>query len=300
MQFESNLRELAEEIKKNGKRKVAIQLPEGLKKNAFFIIDYLKKEGIDAVYAANPCYGACDLAVKEVRISGAEALVHIGHSKFYVDIKTEFPIIYFPWKVKVNFDSVDFSFIQEKKIGIITTVQHTDILEDVRKRLEEKGKEAIIGGQILGCNDVAAKRIEDKVDAFLFIGSGSFHPIALKGKKIYVLDVEKKEIGLFDSGFMEKRRWASIYNAKDAKVFGVLVSTKPGQKELIGNAEKIKEKIENSGKKAFIIMMDEITDRNLMGIDADAFVNTACPRITDDSFSRPLINANDLEEVLKD
>ena len=67
----------------------------------------------------------------------------------------------------------------------------------------------------------------------MFIGSGHFHPLALKGTKkpIYVIDVEKKTAEKLDTERFEKRRWANIYKARDARSFAILVSTKEGQKE---------------------------------------------------------------------
>ena len=41
--------------------------------------------------------------------------------------------------------------------------------------------------------------------------------------------------------------------------------------------------------------MNEITDDKLMGLKVDAFINTACPRITDMPFSKPMINAEDID-----
>ncbi len=299
--FEENTAELAKRMQASGKKKFVIQMPEGLKTKALEIITALEKEGFEVIYAANPTYGACDLALEEARLAKAEALVHIGHSKFYVDIKADIPVIYFPWKIEINFDDIDISPIKENTIGIVTTIQHTDVLGDAQKFFESKGKTAIIGGQILGCWAAAAEMIEDKVDAFVFIGSGHFHPLSLKDTKkpIYVVDAEKKTAEKLDTETWEKKRWANIYRAKDARSFAILVSTKEGQKELLGVAEEIKKKIEAAQKKAIIIIMDELTDAKLQGIKVDAFINTACPRLLDDTWSRPMINAMDVEEALK-
>jgi 2-(3-amino-3-carboxypropyl)histidine synthase len=271
-----NISELIGRLDSSGKRKFVLQLPEGLKTKAVEIIQDLEKEGFEIIYASDPCYGACDLALKEASSCNADALIHVGHSKFYRNIL-------------------------ENRLGIITTIQHIDILENVKKFLESTGKTVFIGGQVLGCHDIAAKNIEENVDAYVFIGSGRFHPLALRGTKpVYALDIEKRKAERLDMQKWEKRRWASIYKARDAKVFGILVSSKPGQRELLGSAEGIKKNLEAAGKKAIILIMDEITEEKLMGIKVDAFVNTACPRLLDGTFSRPVINAMDLGEVLSD
>ncbi len=297
--FEENTAELAKRMQASGKKKFVIQMPEGLKTKALEIITALEKEGFEVIYAANPTYGACDLALEEARLAKAEALVHIGHSKFYVDIKADIPVIYFPWKIEINFDDIDISPIKENTIGIVTTIQHTDVLGDAQKFFESKGKTAIIGGQILGCWAISAEKIEEKIDAFVFVGSGHFHPLALKDAKkpIYVIDVEKRTTEKLDTAAFEKRRWANIFRARDAKSFGILISTKEGQKELLGAAKDIKKKLEDGQKSALIIVMDEITDAKLQGIRVDAFINTACPRLLDDTWSKPVINAQDVDEV---
>lgn len=297
---QENISELIQRMRATGKKKFVLQLPEGLKTRATDIISALEKEGFEIIWAADPSYGACDLALEEARVSEAEALVHVGHSKFYVDFETPVPVLYFPWKMNADFDNIDISIIKEKNLGIITTIQHTDILNEAKKFFETKGKTAIIGGQILGCWTLSAEKIEDKVDAFVFIGSGHFHPLAIKDRKkpVYVVDIEKRTAEKLNTELFEKRRWANIYKARDAKTFAILVSAKAGQKELLGVAADIKRKIESAQKQAIILIMDEITEAKLQGIRAGAFVNTACPRILDDTWTRPIINAMDIDLVL--
>ena len=76
------------------------------------------------------------------------------------------------------------------------------------------------------------------------------------------------------------------------------MSSKQGQFRL-DKAREIKKLIESRGKKAYIFIMDEIEDEKLLGLRVDAFVNTACLRITDGKFSKPIINAEDVKEVLE-
>lgn len=290
---------LVEEVKKSGAKKIMLQLPVGLKTKAVEIAATLEKENISTVVSLNPCYGACDLADEEAKQAGCELLVHVGHSKFYRHFETMVPVIYFPWIMDVKINSVDFSPLKEKRIGLLTTVQHLTILSEVKTLLEKQGKTAVIGGQVLGCWFANAEKIADNVDAFLYVGSGRFHPLGIRDKKIYALDIEKQAVEQVDPSLLEKRRYANIYNAKDARTFGILVTTKKGQNGLLGKADEIKEKIETNGRTAFVLVMDEINDANLLGIKADAFINTACPRIVEDHFSKPIINAEDLDRVFE-
>jgi len=290
-----NIKELVRQIKEKKPRRVLLQLPDGLKKSAIQIAVAIEKEGIEVFLSADPCYGACDMPVAGIDI---DLIVHVGHNKFYKNIKTSVPVLYFPWTISVNIENVDFSIIKEKRVGLITTVQHLNALEHVSALLKDAGKVPVKGGQILGCWTENAEKIRDRIDAFLFIGSGSFHPLGLKGKKVYSLNLEKNKIEDIDTKKMEKKRFANIYKCKDAKSFGILVSTKPGQAGL-EKAEKIKTELEKKDKKAFIVIMNEISSDKLLGIGVDAFINTACPRLTDNCFDKPIINAEDLKIVLE-
>ena len=291
--------DMIDQVRKTGAKRIMLQLPAGLKTKTVGIAKELEKNGIQVVLANDPCYGACDLADEEARQADCEILVHVGHTKFYRDFKTAVPVVYFPWAVDIVLDEVDFSPIKEGKIGLLTTVQHMTLLSDVKAMLEKAGKEAVIGGQVLGCWFANAEKIEEKVDAFLYVGSGRFHPLGLKSKKIYALNIERMRVEEVDTSVLEKRRYANVYNAKNARTFGVLVTTKKGQNQLLGQAEELKNKIEKNGRIAVVVVMHEINDTALLGIKADAFVNTACPRIVEDSFSRPIINAEDLDKVFE-
>ena len=68
------------------------------------------------------------------------------------------------------------------RIGLVTTIQHMHKLEEVKTFLEKKGKKAVICGQVLGCN--ASCTAGKDVDAFLYIGSGRFHPIGVALKTL--------------------------------------------------------------------------------------------------------------------
>jgi len=291
--------DMIDQVRKTGAKRIMLQLPAGLKTKTVGIAKELEKNGIQVVLANDPCYGACDLADEEARQADCEILVHVGHTKFYRDFKTAVPVVYFPWAVDIVLDEVDFSPIKEGKIGLLTTVQHMTLLSDVKAMLEKAGKEAVIGGQVLGCWFANAEKIEEKVDAFLYVGSGRFHPLGIKSKKIYALDIERMRVEEVDTSVLEKRRYANVYNAKNARTFAVLVTTKKGQNQLLGQAEELKNNIEKNGRIAVVVVMHEINDTALLGIKADAFVNTACPRIVEDSFSRPIINAEDLDKVFE-
>lgn len=290
------IEKLVQEVKNRKAKKVLLQVPEGLKLSCIKIMNALSDEKIEAVISGERCFGACDIKDEEASMHGCDLVVHIGHSKFYIDFPVKVPVLYFPWNVEVSIGSVDFSLIKEKRIGLVSTIQHVGMLGNIKDLLEKTGREAHIGGQILGCWTENAEKIAGKVDAILYVGSGIFHPTAIRGKKIYRLDIERNFVEPVDLMAIEKRRYANIYHARNAGRIGILVTSKKGQ--VFGVAEEIKKKLENKDKKASIIIMDEITNDKLEGLAFEAYVNTACPRIAEDHFSKPIVNASDIEEVL--
>ncbi|MBU1704350.1 MAG: 2-(3-amino-3-carboxypropyl)histidine synthase subunit, partial [Nanoarchaeota archaeon] len=73
-----------------------------------------------------------------------------------------------------------------KKVGLVASIQFVSLLKDVEKYLAKQGIKTLISpgnqknlGQILGCNASAAVDLKEKVEAFLYIGDGRFHPIAV-------------------------------------------------------------------------------------------------------------------------
>ena len=98
-----------------------------------------------------------------------------------------------------------------------------------------------------------------------------------------------------------RQRFAAIELARNANVFGILVSTKKGQTrlELAAYAKKL---LESKNKKAYMLCGREQCPNNLIGLKVDAFVNTACPRLAlDDSlgFNKPILSVPELEILLE-
>ena len=204
-----------------------------------------------------------------------------------------------------------------KRIGLITTAQHLNQLSRVKEFLERNEKEVIIGGQVLGCDQSNALRIENKVDGFLYIGSGRFHPLGVgvkTNKKIIIASPYSNAADEIEEE--EKKKWLKrqrgrIMKGMEAKTFGILISTKDGQlnkklfrkkfyqKNNLNPALELKERIEGAKKKAFLFAGEEINPGNVLGFEVDAWVNTACPRLVDDHFDKPVLNLDELEHVLE-
>ena len=171
------------------------------------------------------------------------------------------------------------------KLGLVSTIQFLGHLSSIKNQL--KKNKVIIGGQILGCNVKVAEKITNKVDAFLYIGDGNFHPIAvaIKTKKpVFTFNpfnnsfkkIEKQDVENY-----EKRKKTALLKFLNADTVGILVSTKSGQYYDIKNLKQLERKYP---KKEFYTFIAETIDYNQLENFPfiQAWVNTACPRIEED------------------
>jgi len=196
-----------------------------------------------------------------------------------------------------------------KNIGIITTVQHAHKINELIEFLKKQNKNPIIKknkqkypGQILGCDVSNAELIKDKVDCFLYIGSGNFHPIeaALKtDKKVYCYNPLSRVFSKVNENEVERYK-KRIKGAKirflSSKEIGVLISVKPGQYNL-EKAKKLKEKYKD--KNFYFLIFDTLRKEELENFNfIECFVNTACPRIAEDELNKAVINIEDIDQFL--
>ncbi|MEM1552228.1 MAG: diphthamide biosynthesis enzyme Dph2 [Candidatus Bathyarchaeia archaeon] len=307
---------LRQEIAKLGAKRVLIQLPEGLKGEAPRLAKVVEKAGALPIVSADPCYGACDLATSEAESLGADLLVHYGHTKLLKYEKV--PTIYIEARAAISVtETVEkaLPLIENwHKVGLATTVQHLQTLDEAKEVLIRAGKTVMVGdagrlnypGQVVGCDYSNAKSIAEDVEGFLFIGGGRFHALGLAlatSKPTIVADPYEKRAYPIDEEAQkaQKQRWACIQEAQKAKTFAVLVGLKPGQKRL-DEALTIKEKLEKAGKDAYLFAIREITPETVMNFPTvDAYVNTACPRVSIDApskFSKPMLTINEALVVI--
>ena len=304
------IQKMTDEIARLGAKSVAIQFPDGLRKRMVDVVLKLKKStDVEIHLWGDPCYGACDVADAPV-----DVIFHLGHAPLphlesenvvYMELQMELP----------ESDLVDKAVPSlGDKTGLISAVQYVPELLRVKQTLAAKGVEAVIGegdhriaypGQVLGCNFSTARSVEREVDSFLYVGGGNFHPIGVAlatGKKVVVVDPERNEVRDITDAVeeMKRLRFAVMEKARPANVFGILISRKAGQirQEL---AREIGELLERKGRKSVTIVLDYITPENLMGLEVDAFVSTACPRIAIDEqarFDKPMLTHLELRILL--
>jgi 2-(3-amino-3-carboxypropyl)histidine synthase len=314
--FDFEEERVKQEVLRVGAKRVLIQLPEGLKPEAPRLAKIIERFGAVPLISADPCYGACDLATEDAESLGVDLVIHYGHSKL---LKYErVPTIYVEARATVNVDDVIEKALpmleRWRKIGLTTTVQHVQTLDGVREALVRAGKMVVVGdarrlnypGQVIGCDYSNARSIAKDVEAFLFVGGGRFHALGVAlstSKPTVVADPYENRAYSVDkeAETIVKQRWASVEEAKKAKTFGVLVGLKPGQEKL-EQALTVKRSLEENGETAFLLAAREITPEALMEFPTvDAFVNTACPRISLDDASRfrkPVLTVNEASVIV--
>lgn len=190
-----------------------------------------------------------------------------------------------------------------KRVGLVTTSQHKHKLNEIKKIIEKTGKKVFVGGQVLGCDASAAVKIKNKVDAFLYIGSGEFHPIEVvleTGKKVIIANPfsnEVSEINKKDVEIYKKRQKGALLKFLSSKNIGILVSTKPGQQKL-RDAMKLKKKLEKKDKNCYIFIADNIDASQFENFPfVECWVNTACPRLEEDKSG--IVNYKVIEGYIK-
>ncbi|MAG19863.1 hypothetical protein CL618_00320 [archaeon] len=172
------------------------------------------------------------------------------------------------------------------KIGLVSTIQYLNQIQKI------KLKKFIIAGQVTGCNISKPKRIENKIDSYLFIGSEQFQPIylAINTKKpVYILNPTTEKFSKISQEQIKKYK-QKIKGKKlkflNADKIGILISNKPGQYKL-KKALKLKNKYKNS----FLFLTNNINQQEFENFsDIDIFINTACPRLE----YKKVINEQDL------
>jgi len=194
----------------------------------------------------------------------------------------------------IRLPSDKLALLPKCRWGVVTTIQHEHKIGDVLAQL----KGAVSGGQVLGCNAIAAEKLKDKVDRWLFVGSGEFHPInvALKtNQEVWLWNPAAQELGqLSDKAAIVYggRKMAELAKFLHAKSVGIIVSTKIGQKNLVRALELAK----RADKEYFIFACDELDMRQFENFPfIDFWVNTACPRIADERVN--MVNVDDLIEA---
>ncbi len=301
--YDLELEKLKKIILERNAKRVLLQFPEGMKKESLEVMRELSSV-CEPVLSVDPCFGACDIRT----IPEADLTVHFCHTRMVEDER----VVYVPCFSDADLIPVVKKALPllPKTVSLATTVQHAHRIEEVREFLESEGFKVLLSkgngmeypGQVLGCNFSAVQGHESQ--AILFIGSGRFHPLGAAyytRKRVIAADPSSMLVQEILPDQAQKEKYARISKAYDARVFGVVVSTKPGQKRF-SVAQELAEQMRGRGAQAFVLVGDMITPDVLDYLPFDAFVITACPRIVIDdwkNYKKPVLLPEEAVELLK-
>ena len=288
-------------------QRIVLQVPAGLVRNSHELAARLAREGgAHVLLATRPCFGACDLPTRD-EAPRAELAVVLGHapipnvplgrSTFFVEMREAGGD---PEELARTVASSEIA----RRVGLVASVQHLDLLAPLSAALGNRGFDVRVGrgdrrlaysGQALGCNYTGAEATAPDVEAFLFLGTGRFHPLGLAfavDRPVWSLDPLQNLLeGPVDRGALIRRRQLLVASVRDARRWGILVSTFAGQNRM-PSARTLQARARAHGREAEILVFDRLDPRDLEGRDLDAYVNTACPRIALDdgeSYPRPVL-----------
>ena len=280
-------------------RRVALQFPEGLKRQSCAYVSSLRAAGFEVIVSGDPCYGACDLALDT--LADADVLVHVGHAP--VDERPD--VIFEPWQV--DFDTAVLQnaipLLKGPVTGLVTTVQHVHLIPamegclrimGIDVRVAEGSGRTPVRGQVLGCSFSAAK--ETRAGEILFVGTGLFHPIGIAlatGARVIALDPLAGTVQEVSGESLLRRRFAVIEKARGAGTIGIIVSTKSGQQRM-----DLARRLRALSPHAVIVTMKEVCPDELLNLGFACYVNTACPRLAYDDqvrFPVPVLSPQEFE-----
>jgi len=290
---------LKKELKKLKPKKVLVQLPEGIKQNAFDILNVFDELGIEVVFSGETCWGGCSIAVDEAKSVKADLIVHFGHSEF---MRVDFPVVYIPIKDELNLiPLLEKSLTDLKKfrsIGLSLSVQHIHDLKNVVGFYEKNSKKVVLSkkkgnvsyeGHVVGCQYSGFKAIESEVDCFVVVGN-NFHSMGAAlavNKPVFLIDVYNNEFKSMKEikDKILKQRILSVEKFKEAKKIGIIVGVKQGQQ--FGSYKSLTDKFKKTGKEVVVLTINEFSPDKLINFyNIDAFVELACPRIATDDFAK--------------
>jgi len=285
-----------------------VNAPGGLLRQTKELMERVKeKYGVTSILSGDSCFGICDTVDDDVEKLQADLALHIGHNAAVAQVGDYTYLI-------DAIDDVEFGEVVDiaanvlapyKRVGLATFSQHLHQLKPVKEKLEAKGFQVFVGrrnnlmleGQVFGCDFSTSYPIREQVDAFAFLGESEFHAVGLAlatGKPTFMLDPYMNEVTDMQRAAEERKKRAvlAVYKALDARVFGVIIGLKEGQK-MVGRTRWITRRLEVNGRKVIQLAMRDVTPERLAPHrEIEAFVQTACPRISVDGFTfdRPVLS----------
>jgi len=308
---------IREVIRQRRPSSVALNGPDGMLPQVQGAAAAVEREfGIPAYVLADTTWGSCDVNQAGAEALGAGVLFNIGHTISMGGLGGGYVVMV------DAFDDIKFGrvaadcarMLSGRVASLVTDSQHLPQVGAVREALEAGGVRVIVGAgggqlndaQVFGCEFYpAAKAAAGGAEANVFMGQSSFHAAGVAistSLPTYALDPyfgEVRDVTALAQK-MQRRAMAAVYAAAGARTFGVIVGLKEGQLSRV-TALRLRRELEAEGREVRLFAMSSITaDRleSLTGIDA--FVQSACPRIsTDNPFRRPVLSVPQADALLR-
>lgn len=322
----------------NNVKRVGQQFPEGQQIFAPTISDILEKYGgVEVFIQGDVTYGACCIDDYTATSVQCDFLVHYGHSCLLpiniMDIPTMYVFVSITFETQHFIDIMKMNFKSDINIILSSTIQFQNILENIRKELQNFFINPILipqikplsSGEVLGCTSPninnMKKQMERSIKVYkllkkdipsnippieqyttcIFIADGRFHLESLmihnpQIKEFYRYNPYNKIMTResYDLQKMQNNRYESICIAREAKCWGIVLSTlgRQGSLKQLDNVENILKLY----KLPYIIVQSSeiLVDRiNTAYTKIDAWVQIACPRLSIDwgtEFTKPFLN----------
>lgn len=326
-----NYQSIINEIKKRNAHKIFFQAPNGLKKLYICIEKHVKKKlaDLEIYYSASPSFGACDIPLEEIELIDPDLIIHIGHNEYpLISKKIKYEILYVPayykWEPAQDIISKVINELEKygvKRVGLVASIQHVHSLEKISEMLRKHeyivsiakpAYDAMLSGQILGCEYSAALKLHGKVNAYIVLAGGYFHALGLGmlvDEPVIIIDPYRQQV-IDPSGDIKRLKAKRFYvismlRNKPINTVGIVIGSRPGQfRPVLVNY--IRKLLEEHNIKYYLITSTYINKEQLISIDnalnLDLYVITSCPRLPIDDLSdfyKPIITPGELIMILK-
>lgn len=302
-------------LRKRKAKLVGVQLPDGLRTHFRELGGHIEERtGAAAAMLVEMCCGAC----MAEHVPGLDHIVHVAHDRLRPlggSAAGSSRVLFVRYQPRMEMEACVRAALPSlvPPVGVLTTSTHAGQLPAVIAILRDAGMEPVtaVGERtgkravILGCDLSAARRIAGKVNSFLFVGSGAFHPVGVElatKKAVTGADPYTGQARTFaeEKDRILRKRFAAIELARGARVFGVMLGLYPGQMRK-REALAIKRGLEKEGKEAYLLAARRFDPDTVARLGLDALVSTACSRISLDDGARyplPVLTPFELEIAL--
>ncbi len=300
--YELDITKVIKEIERRKAKKVLLQLPEGVKRFSYDIVNTIKSfidQEVIIDVDANPQFGSCLLDFELVK--SYDLVVHIGHEPY--------PLLKYPdnvlfvdllSKVVITEDHYEklikmLRELRAKRVVIYTTNQHKHVFLRLVRRLRDEGVSIVndlSNYLITGCIYPDADILLKVTDAFIVLAGGFFHTLGL-GLKIMCrrpiirLDPYSNIItnAVKDILKVLKKRFWLLSKAKDARSWLVFIGYSGQYRPVI--VRKVVDILMKNNMKYYTAITRYLSRDALLNIDRndiEAIIITSCPRLAIDDF----------------